>query len=464
MTFKKIIGLACIVGLLSLFIFEYEIPRDFKSQKDRLFLGGASGSELRSISVTRGEERFSLVRSVGDDKDFPWQIASIPHAKLDRGAVSGLVDALTSLELGDPIPEDDIEGDLAVYGLQSPTMKLEIEMLDGAKAIEFGVRSDFLGERYIRLPSSGSVFLIPETLYSSGDRPVDDYRDRTPVEVDSAKLSSIVIDRPSGQITLQKVAGEWIVTSERDLLASSAGVSELIRKVGTLSVQAFHDEDEPDLIKYGLAVPDVSIKFGEGDKVVELKMSAPEVQEPDGIKTYFQYSLYPTVFEVDGMQIGDFILGVTELMDRKVFTFNSYAMRKAVMDLNGDLTTVTRDEGGTWQVDGQDGDAVILEDFFRELSELEVLARKPEYELNFSPVLKIEIELEKGDSVQFEVGPSELDGARSSHLVRRIGRDALYRISEEDFTKLLPKKVAFLKLNSSQEQPAEENVEADEAP
>lgn len=464
MTFKKIIGLACIVGLLSLFIFEYEIPRDFKSQKDKLFLGGASGSELSSISVTRGTESFTLLHSTAEGNEFPWQIASIPHAKLDRGAVSGLVDALTALELGDPIPEEDIEGDLGVYGLQTPAMKFEIEMVYGSRAIEFGVRSDFLGERYVRLPDSGSVFLIPETLYIAGDKPIDDYRDRTPIEVDSAKLSAIEIDRSSEQIKLQKLPNGWVIASERNLPASSSGVSELIRKLGTLSAQVFHDEDEPNLANYGLEVPDVSLTFEEGDKRSVLRISAPEVQGTDDVKTYFHHSAYPTIFETDGLQVGDFILGVAELMDRKVFAFNSYALRKSSLVINGDATEVTRDQDGNWQVDGQEGDAVVLQDFFRELAEVEVLARKPEYEVDFSSILKIEVELENDDSVQFEVGPSEPDDSGGSHLVRRVGRDALYRISEADFTKLLPKKVAFLKLNTPQDVPSEKNIEADELP
>ena len=133
MTFKKIALLAFLVGILSLFVFQVEMPRIEQERTGKIFLGGIDPAKLERVEVKRRGDGFTIVNGhaspevtskPGKDSlensyqsQILWSLEGNKEAMLDAGSVDGLVNALADLELGDPIPKEDVEGDWGVYGL-----------------------------------------------------------------------------------------------------------------------------------------------------------------------------------------------------------------------------------------------------------------------------------------------------------------------------------------------------------
>ena len=453
MTFKKIIGLGCIVGIMSLFIFQYEVPKDRMTQKEKLLLKGLNEDALTSVVITRENETFTLKQSKEKEEESPkWRLADLPQSELDRGAVASLVNSLLELKLGDPIPDEDVEGELDVYGLKNPSLKLEVSFDGGKEALELGIKSEYLGERYLRAPSSGKVYLIPDTLHFASNKSPDDFRDRTPIDIETTDISSIVIEHSSSRTELKKSKSGWVLASQDDLVASDSAVNELLRKVRALEVSEFHDETPVDLVDYGLEEPDVTLSFIHGGELKQVvSLSSPTPKDGENVKTYFTFSPFATVFDLDGTQIGDFILTSKQLMDRKVFAFNVYSASKAIIQLNGDSVSFSKNEQSEWLVNGKEADNLIVESFLREVSQIEVETEFSSEIDEFQPIWSMEVSVEGEDPIKLQVGPSKSMEGGSFHHVKREGRDAFYRVSETVFSKLIPKIEAFLKTDENEE-------------
>ena len=471
-TFKKIALLACIVGVLSLFVFQVEMPRIEQERMEKVFLGGLKPEELKKIEIQRASGGFTLLNSKvvplekvskiekspfdGQSVKSEWYLEGKPDAMLDVGSVDGLLNALTDLELGDAIPKEDIEGDWGVYGLIEPEVTVIASWKDKTATVDLGKKSEYLGDRYARVRDTGDLYLIPDTLYFASNKGTNDIRDKTPIDINVDDVNKLVLDvnrkdsagatTVTSQVRIVKNDGVWILESSQSARADEAAISELTRKLRSLEVLNFHDEGISHTDNYDLETPDVKLSFTGEAEPFSVGISSSK----DG-NTFFNIPAQgKTVYEVGGSKVGDFLIGESQLIDRSVFTFNSIEVEKAEFDLNGNsLLLQSFGEGEkTWQVDGKPGEPAIIGGFLDNISNLQVegLADQ-DAQVDFKPILTFKVYEKGGEAIVFEIGDSKSQSDGGFHLLKRIGWQGMYKISEDTYSSLVPKKEAFAKID-----------------
>ncbi len=472
MTFKKIALLAFLVGILSLFVFQVEMPRIEQERTGKIFLGGIDPAKLERVEVKRRGGGFTIVNGhaspevtskPGKDSlensyqsQISWSLEGNKEAMLDAGSVDGLVNALADLELGDPIPKEDVEGDWGVYGLTEPDVTVSAFWDKRTAIIELGKKSEYLGERYARVRDTGELYLIPDTLYFASNKSVDEIRDKTPVDVNIDDLNSLVLDinrkdpqgavDSSSQVRLVKSDGLWSLESSHSARVDEAALSELTRKLRSLEVSTFHDDGVLKTENYDLEIPDVKLSFSGAKEPFIVGITSAK----DGNTFVNIPSVGKGVYEVSGSKVGDFLVGESQLIDRRVFAFNSVNVEKAEFFLNGVFVGLQSSGEGekTWLVDGKPGEPAIIGGFLHNISNLEVEGLADlSLEAEFKPILAIKVYESGGTLAEFEVGDSKTQADGGFHLLKRAGWNGLYKISEDTYSSLIPKKEAFAKIN-----------------
>jgi len=461
------------VGILSLFVFQVEMPRIEQERTGKIFLGGLKPDRLVKVEVKRKAGGFTLVNSHvlperttsepeknplenSGKSDKAWALEGNSQAILDEGSVDGLLNALTDLELGDPIPKEDVEGDWGVYGLTEPEVIVAASWDNKTAKIELGRKSEYLGERYARVPDTGNLYLIPDTLYFASNKSVDDIRDKTPIDINLDDVNKLVLDvnkkdpagtvESSSQISLVKSDGVWNLESSNSARCDEAALSELTRKLRALEVASFHDEGVLKTENYDLETPDVRLSFSGGKDPFVVGISSAK----DGNTFFTIPSVGKSVYEVSVSKIGDFLVGESQLLDRRVFSFDSIYVEKAEFSLNGDGVVLQSSGEGekSWQVDGKPGEPAIIGGFLDNISKLQVEGlADASLQAEFKPILTIKVHERGGKVIEIEVGDSKAQSDGGFHLLKRAGWNGLYKISEDTYSSLIPKKEAFAKIN-----------------
>lgn len=95
-------------------------------------------------------------------EDDAWQVAGKPGAKVDARAVSDALDALAGLKVQRYVA--DHNADLALYGLKTPTLALEVETPAGKRSLHLGRQEGESTRYYARDPEAkdNAVFVLSE--------------------------------------------------------------------------------------------------------------------------------------------------------------------------------------------------------------------------------------------------------------------------------------------------------------
>jgi hypothetical protein len=471
--FKKILGLAFIVGLLGLFIFKVELPKMQEATRAKLLLRGLSQDMLNSVKVTRTEDGFTLIntapkevkylldevkssKAAGNTVQPVWHLENKKDALLDPGSVDGLLRAITQVELGDPIAKEDIGEDWAIFGLEKPNVSITVTWKGGSSQVDIGKKSEYLGERYIKVNETKNVYLVPDTLFIAANKSDADIRDHTPVRFEFENLKKVALKTPQKQVTLEKTDVTWFVTEPLKVRADEAAFSEVIRKLHTLETTVFLDEAPLITDRYNLETPDLLMIVQDQKGTVEVRMGV-STGEIAGLKTYFSISPSRTIYEAEGNKIGDFILVESQLFDKKVFSFDVATVKKIAFDLNGEKTElelkVSPEMAPEWHVNGTKGVHEIVQGFATDLSLKEVFDLV-EQEVEFSPIMTINIEAGENEKTELKIGPSETDEQGSFHRVKREGWGGAFKLSEDAYSSILPKKDAFVEQKTQQQEPS----------
>jgi hypothetical protein len=285
---------------------------------------------------------------------------------------------------------------------------------------------------------------------------VDEIRDKTPIDVNIDDVNKLVLEvnkkDPTGavestsQVILVKTSQVWTLESSQSARVDEAALSEFTRKLRELEVSKFHDDGVLKTENYDLETPDVKLSFSGRKEPVVVGISSAK----DGNTFVDIPSVGKSVYEVSGTKVGDFLVGESQLLDRRVFAFNSINVEKAEFDLNGVIVGLQSFGEGekTWQVDGQAGEPAIIGGFLDNISNLQVEGlADASLQAEFKPILTIKVHEKGRDVIEFEVGDSKTQSDGGFHLLKRVGWTGLYKISEDTYSSLIPKKEAFAKLN-----------------
>ncbi|HUJ31174.1 MAG TPA: DUF4340 domain-containing protein [Candidatus Acidoferrum sp.] len=190
-----------------------------------------------------------------------WTITQPLETGADQSSVSGIVDGLADARISQTEPGSPDR--LKAYGLQPGHVSLEFQLKNGTKHTVLMGDKDFTGVSVYSVIDGGkSVALLPLSLYTSADKPLDDLRDRSVLHIEAGRIASFELKNPSGELDAAKQKGDdqnWEFTKPAGAAADGSNVVALLTAVGTGKLTAIVSENADNLSKYGLSNPAITL-------------------------------------------------------------------------------------------------------------------------------------------------------------------------------------------------------------
>jgi hypothetical protein len=232
-------------------------------------------ASVAQVSLTqKGAAPVTLAKGSGDR----WQITAPQVYPADQDAVSGLLASLSDLN-ADRVVEDKAS-DLKPYGLDDPSVTLDVSLKDGKEQkLLLGDDTPAGGDAYAMLAGDPRIFAIAGYNKTSIDKGLDDLRDK--------KVFDFGLETPS-RIELHAAGKSWLLThSSNDWWSSGkkmdgAAVDALVEKLRGLTATSFPVS--------GFSAPDIeaTVTSSDGKQTEKVLISKSGIAKRDDEPTLYQ--------------------------------------------------------------------------------------------------------------------------------------------------------------------------------
>jgi Domain of unknown function (DUF4340) len=364
-------------------------------------------SDIKSIEITRGtEEPFTLAQDGSS-----WRITAPLQASVDAGQIQPLASALASVRA--ERYEAHSAPDLALYGLQPPSLRVKFRMAEKKPALAgqepkeeikervllvgkpeppkvevkkeekkgkddpFAKKDEEMPGRFARLEGDEhpAVLVIPDSLFKEADKSLLDLLNRKLLSVDASAVTKIQSATPAGTVTLVREGNNW--KPEGAVFAvDKPTIDALVKLAGNLSATRYADYgSKVDWAKYGLdsnAKPTTfSITVGADTHKVELGKAAGEKQ-PDG-ERFARVDGGQGVAVLPAAAAKELSRGKLDFVDRSLLKFDLLDLQTIRRTMGKDELELKQGATGGWEItkpSAQRGDFEGLEDLATKLSTL----------------------------------------------------------------------------------------------
>jgi hypothetical protein len=145
-----------------------------------------------------------------------WMIASTPPDRANPDLILALLQSASAIKPIDTLRPAELKGNVSLetLDLKNPRRSLTIEA-NSTQTINFGVEGASPASLYIRLGSSGPVYLIPSEIAGLAFRPVQDFRDQRLSMLSASRLEEITFSKGNNlqQLVLRKDRQGWNLVS-----------------------------------------------------------------------------------------------------------------------------------------------------------------------------------------------------------------------------------------------------------
>ncbi|MEW5807489.1 MAG: DUF4340 domain-containing protein [Acidobacteriota bacterium] len=283
---------------LLFFLYFFELPRREKEKKikgESQRLLALDEGNFQRLTILKGERRIVLSRGNNDDA---WFIEQPISDKADSGEISSLISYLGSFKF-DRIVEEN-SGNLKKYGLDAPELSVQLDIRGQAsKTMKVGRRSPIGEGRYLAVEGDPRIYLVHGSLVFRLDRDSDHFRDKNAFDIVFESVKCFVLQRSGETIKLERNLTEWEVTAPDKSSADREKVENMLRRICSLWIEAFHEVNPSDLSVYGLEEPvaRVSLRTDEGEQTLLLGNERKEAGS-DREFVYAKRAERPGVFSV----------------------------------------------------------------------------------------------------------------------------------------------------------------------
>jgi hypothetical protein len=414
MAFKKLLVLLILAGGLSSYIYFYELPQQKQTQEKEQLLPADDRTTLAEITIKNEKGSFGFVNpqpataravvsespSFSDAPFAAWRVLGLPNASVDSASVGALVQALLNQKLENPIPQEEVEADLELYGLREPAMSISVTGKSGVRVVRIGKENAYIGKRYAQVVGDTGLYMIEPALFSAASKGLDEYRNKRPFDFTEFDIQEAQIVTPDNGVTV--VQGDdfsWKITAPIAARGSSTAITEYLRKIRNLKVVEFLDpkdaQETLDLTQFGLQAPEYTLKiaFKEASKrsprqfQIGRSSSGDYIGREEGGKTLFKFD----PLEVQAVKK----VALLELRERSFVKIDTASISRIQIESQGSSTIISK-SGDTWSVDGAPGDRPFIEGYLKELHDLIAVDFPPaQASLDFgfaTPLLKVTLE------------------------------------------------------------------------
>ncbi len=300
-----------------LYFVESERPVADPDAKKQVFTFDATKINQVQIKSSSGEVT-ALQKGANDT----WTIVKPVNAPGDRNSISDVVTNLSKLEEQRVVDEN--AADLKAYGLAEPRIDVTFQV-DGdkePKRILLGEKTPSSSGTYAKLPSGNRVFLVDISVETALDKPTFDFRDKSALAFDQAKVTSLELASASQTIRLEKSENEWKLVKPVQAPADFVSVNGVLGQLQSAQMTALKErpEDLKDLKQYGLDRPAVVATLGTGDSSLKFELG----KEADAGSVWGRDPSKAAVFSINNGVAMELQKKVEDFRRKEVFDFRPF--------------------------------------------------------------------------------------------------------------------------------------------
>jgi hypothetical protein len=268
-----------------------------------------------------------------------WQMTAPKAMTADQDAAGSMASALANLT-ADKVVEDKA-ADLKPYGLDSPTLDVQVARKDGkTDHLLIGDDTPTGSGAYAKLAGDARVVTVSSMTKTSLDKRPDDLRDKRLLTFDSDKLSRVELAAKGPAVEFGKNGqNEWQIVKPRPLRADGSAVDGLISKL---------KDAKMDLSAGQAAGEDAAKKFAAAAKVGTATVTDAsgtqtlEVRRDKDKNVYAKGSAVEGIYKTNSDLADALEKGVDDFRNKKLFDFGFSDPSK--VDLKGASYTKTGDK------------------------------------------------------------------------------------------------------------------------
>jgi hypothetical protein len=308
-----------------------------------------SSDVVTKITIQRGDKIVELVKENAD-----WFQTKPVRFALNNNAVESIINDAANLRYIDQFtPGDGDVPALADVKLDPPQAQITLAGADISWTIKLGRKLPG-GNSYVMLGDEDQVFVVGDGLYSAAvDAKVGAWR-KTSIDAPKAALTDrIILQKDGGEISLNKIDGQWFIGSQATQRAGEDKVAALVDAVGTIWIDDFVSDDPEDLSLYGLDQPRLTLLLrtpaqtgaddGEADLGVQgantlgLRVGLPTDLKEEKYFATWSPTEKPSsvVFTISKSKLESLSKSVDDLRDPRVVTSRPTEVRELVIERRG---------------------------------------------------------------------------------------------------------------------------------
>jgi hypothetical protein len=225
-------------------------------------------------------EREGTTAVLERDEDDRWRLVEPVRAPADERAVERLLHALEGhlRKLGsERVPR----GELAAFGLDPPSIRVELRTRARTESLSVGGETPAGGRRWVRIGDSDDVLVVEGGIHAALDRTVFELRDRDVFHTAPYRVDRIEVRGPEGRLVAVRTDDGWRLDEPIRDLADRTRVEEILYRLAESEVADFVDPSSVSPAEAGLEAPKRTVTIvGETGAAETLEIGGPAPGRP----------------------------------------------------------------------------------------------------------------------------------------------------------------------------------------
>ena len=346
-----------------------------------------------------------------------WKITEPKLFAADQSTVSSLLSTVASLESERLV--DEKSSDLRRYGLQQPSLELDVTEKDGRmQCLLLGDDTPAGSAVYAALAGDPRVFTVASYHKTTIDKNLNDLRDKRLLTVSPDKVSRMEIAGKKSDMEFGHNRDEWQILKPKPMRADSTVVSELVSKLtdARIDLNASDKAAEESVSAFASGMPVAIVKLTDESSTQQL-----QIRKSKDLY-YAKSSVVEGVYKVDSALADAVSKKVDDFRNKKLFDFGYSDPNK--LEIHSGSKTYSLLRGGQdWWDNGKKMD----EDNVRSLiANLRDLSAEKFVESGFAaPEIDASVTSDDGKRVERVV----ISKSGSNYVAKRDNESTLYQLA-----------------------------------
>lgn len=365
--------------------------------------------QMTRLELKRKDGTATLLKRGAGNK---WELTEPKQLAADSEAINSLTGTLAVLNSERVVEEK--AGDLAAYGLNAPSLEVDVTKKDGkVQKLLIGDDTPTGSAVYTMVAGDPRVFTMASQFKSSLDKTWQDLRDKRLLIFDTDKLTRLEIDAKKSSVELGKNnQNEWAILKPKPMRADGWAVEELVRKLKDAKMDTAAEG-------WASATPVSTVKVSDANGVKTLEIR----KQKDNYLA--KSSTVDGVFKV-AADVGTGLEKTAEdLRNKKLFDFGFNDPTKIEIKNGAAAPLVTQKTGEKWFQGPKPIDSTSLQNFVDKARDL---AATKFVDTGFTtPIFEAKITSNNGKHLDDVL----ISKAGNDYIAKRENEPALYQLDSK---------------------------------